>query len=115
MFSNLALGSHTFRVVAVDEFGNIGVTAATWSWQIVAASQPSTIPPPDSACVGTGGGNSAILGGNGGDTLIGTSGNNLMNGQGGTDAMNGCGGNDSVNGNAGNDGITGGIGNDAVS
>ena len=75
---------------------------------------PFSTTPPASACGGTGGRNSMIIGTNGDDTLIGTSGNNVMNGLGGNDAMDGCNGIDAVNGNVGKDGIAGAADNDVV-
>lgn len=75
---------------------------------------PIPTPPPDSACVGTGSGNSVITGTPGPDTIIGTNGDNLMDGLAGKDGMNGCSGSDRMNGGADNDGMTGSEGNDIM-
>jgi Ca2+-binding RTX toxin-like protein len=84
----------------------------TGNVQCIVPPPPIPTPPPDSACEGTGNGNTIITGTNGADTLIGTNGNNIMNGLAGNDAMNGCSGNDQMNGGAGNDGMAGSAGND---
>jgi hypothetical protein len=106
-YENLNEGGHTFDVEVRDATGQVAI--AHYSWQIVPIP---TLPPPDSACASTGGGNSVITGTNGADTLIGTNGNNIMNGLAGNDAMNGCSGNDQMNGGANNDGMAGSAGND---
>ena len=78
--------------------------------QLPSDSPPT--PPPATDCVGTGSGNTRIIGTPGPDTLIGTNGLNTINGLGEGDRIQGCGANDRIMGSTGNDGIAGGPGND---
>jgi hypothetical protein len=72
------------------------------------------LPPPASACIGTGNRDSRIIGTPGPDTIIGTDGHNIISGLEGDDSINGCGNVDSISGNAGNDGIAGGAARDRL-
>ena len=53
-YAGLAVGSHTFRVRAIDTAGNVDATPASWSWSIVAGNgcNPST-PAPSNSDPGT--------------------------------------------------------------
>jgi RTX calcium-binding nonapeptide repeat (4 copies)/Metallo-peptidase family M12B Reprolysin-like len=71
-------------------------------------------PPPASDCVGSGSGNTRIIGTPGPDTLIGTNGLNTINGLGEDDRIQGCEASDRIMGSNGNDGIGGGPGSDEL-
>ena len=105
-YTNLAVGQHAALFRAIDNLALQGPSVA-FTWQVLANT-----PPPDSACVGRGGGSRVITGTNGDDTLIGRSGSDDINGLGGNDGINGCGGSDDISGGNGDDRIAGSAGSD---
>jgi Ca2+-binding RTX toxin-like protein len=131
-YSGITAGSHTFRVRATDQAGNVDATPAERAWTVVTTSTACTITGTDGPdyLTGTagadvicarggndeahgGGGNDTILGGSGDDRLFGESGNDTLRGGGGNDRVYGGEGTDSLYGEGGYDLLDGGSGTDS--
>lgn len=128
-YSNLAEGSHTFRVRAVDGAGQRDTTPAEYTWTVqtltvVATCGPITVyrnaqgqlvAPGWTGTIKLGtSGNNTIAGGSGRDLMLGLGGNDNLDGKAGDDLLCGGDGVDLVTGAAGNDVLEGGAGNDVL-
>jgi Ca2+-binding RTX toxin-like protein len=101
-YSNLANGSHTFRVRAIDAAGNTDATPAARTWTVNSSVTACTIPGTPNADTLTGtSGDDVICGGAGNDTIKGVGGNDILRGEDGTDKLFGGPGNDTLDGGTG--------------
>ncbi|MCB0096116.1 MAG: hypothetical protein KDE46_10370, partial [Caldilineaceae bacterium] len=122
VYDNLAEGSHTFAVRAVDAARNVDPTPATYTWMVQVAPGEFVGSCGDYTVYRTGpeqfvapGWNGAIVvGTSGDDTLKGGSGSQLILGLAGNDKIKGGSKDDILCGNAGNDELDGGSGADQL-
>jgi subtilisin family serine protease len=123
-YANLADGSYTFRVYAVDAAGNEDQTAATREFTVATPAPPVLDSP-----LGADNANNTLSGTAAGEVICGLLGNDILNGLGGNDtlfgdlcnikarltgAQSGAGGNDTLNGGTGDDTLYGAGGNDRL-
>ncbi|HRW07060.1 MAG TPA: hypothetical protein P5121_18280, partial [Caldilineaceae bacterium] len=131
-YDNLADGSHTFAVRAVDGANNVDPTPAAYTWTVQAAPGEligscggyAVYRTPQGQFIAPNWNNDILVGTSGDDNLKGTSGSQLILGLGGNDTLKGgskddilCGGegNDDLDGGSGADQLYGGNGNDKLS
>ncbi len=104
-YTGQSVGTHTFRVRAIDREGLTDPASASRSWTIQSCQGKAIT-------VDLGAGQSPT---SGDDVILGTSGAEVIDALAGNDTVCGMGGNDSILGNAGNDSIDGGAGTDTAS
>jgi Ca2+-binding RTX toxin-like protein len=104
-YVQLAVGSHEFRVRAVDSVGDEDPSPASFEWQIATdchGREATMIASPGLPTVGTAGR----------DVIVGTNGADEIEGAGGNDFLCGAKGSDEIHGGSGKDGLLGATGND---
>jgi large repetitive protein len=130
--SGLGVGTHTFRVRAIDALGNADPTPAEFTWDVTAAAPPppapappapapapapappAATPPPATPQAAPTSNDDYIVGTAIAETIRGLAGNDLLHGHGGNDRLSGDGGNDRIYGGPGDDRMSGGAGNDRL-